>query len=211
MKKLLGALAVLAFVGAGSAHAGVIYSNDFESGSTAGITGFTAITTAPSGEKFLGQLAENASSLLTVDTSGHNNLTLTFDFYAINSLDGTPDNFIVKINGVTVGDWWHHHDGNTTNPFAKTATSHLGYAFYGPDRTYGISFNIANGASTTIEFIGSTDQPSFDEGFGVDNIVLSGNTITGGIPEPSTWAMMILGFGAAGAAMRRRRDASALA
>ncbi|TAL28502.1 PEPxxWA-CTERM sorting domain-containing protein [Phenylobacterium sp.] len=27
----------------------------------------------------------------------------------------------------------------------------------------------------------------------------------GGIPEPSTWAMMILGFGAAGAAMRSRR------
>ncbi len=27
-----------------------------------------------------------------------------------------------------------------------------------------------------------------------------------GVPEPSTWAMMILGFGLAGAAVRRRRD-----
>lgn len=28
---------------------------------------------------------------------------------------------------------------------------------------------------------------------------------TGGVPEPSTWAVMILGFGVAGAALRRRR------
>lgn len=31
----------------------------------------------------------------------------------------------------------------------------------------------------------------------------------GGVPEPSTWAIMILGFGAAGAAIRRRRTAAA--
>jgi PEP-CTERM motif-containing protein len=29
--------------------------------------------------------------------------------------------------------------------------------------------------------------------------------LTSGVPEPSTWAMMILGFGAAGVALRRRR------
>lgn len=29
-----------------------------------------------------------------------------------------------------------------------------------------------------------------------------------GVPEPSTWAMLVLGFGAAGAAMRRRRAAA---
>jgi hypothetical protein len=33
---------------------------------------------------------------------------------------------------------------------------------------------------------------------------------TGAIPEPSTWAMMILGFGAAGAAVRSRRRAVSL-
>ncbi|MBY9061427.1 PEPxxWA-CTERM sorting domain-containing protein [Sphingomonas yunnanensis] len=29
------------------------------------------------------------------------------------------------------------------------------------------------------------------------------------VPEPSTWAMMVLGFGLAGAAIRRRRAAGA--
>ena len=31
----------------------------------------------------------------------------------------------------------------------------------------------------------------------------------GGVPEPSSWALMILGFGAAGAILRRRRSALA--
>jgi len=29
--------------------------------------------------------------------------------------------------------------------------------------------------------------------------------VTGAVPEPATWAMMLLGFGGIGAAMRRRR------
>jgi hypothetical protein len=31
-------------------------------------------------------------------------------------------------------------------------------------------------------------------------------TATPGVPEPSTWAMMLIGFGAVGFAMRRRRN-----
>jgi hypothetical protein len=38
-----------------------------------------------------------------------------------------------------------------------------------------------------------------------------GTSITSGVPEPATWAMMILGIGLAGAAMRRKRSALALA
>lgn len=39
-----------------------------------------------------------------------------------------------------------------------------------------------------------------------DNVVLSGDNLVvpGGIPEPGAWALMILGFGAAGAAIRGR-------
>ncbi len=51
-------------------------------------------------------------------------------------------------------------------------------------------------------------------GFAIDNIrfaglgqiVVPGNN---GVPEPATWAMMLIGFGAVGSAMRRsRRKAS---
>lgn len=40
---------------------------------------------------------------------------------------------------------------------------------------------------------------------GVDNVVLS----AGGIPEPASWAMMLVGFGLAGAALRRRKVVAA--
>jgi hypothetical protein len=44
-----------------------------------------------------------------------------------------------------------------------------------------------------------------DEGIEIDNIVLK-SFGSGGIPEPSTWAMMILGFGLIGAAKRQCQD-----
>ncbi|MBS0363312.1 MAG: PEPxxWA-CTERM sorting domain-containing protein [Proteobacteria bacterium] len=34
---------------------------------------------------------------------------------------------------------------------------------------------------------------------------------SGGVPEPAAWALMILGFGASGAALRRRRSAAIVA
>jgi len=48
-----------------------------------------------------------------------------------------------------------------------------------------------------------------------NRVVKTGNvgaTLTGGgVPEPATWAMMILGMGGIGVTLRRRRSALALA
>ena len=38
-----------------------------------------------------------------------------------------------------------------------------------------------------------------------------GEAVTGGVPEPATWALMIGGFGLAGVTLRRRRAASGVA
>lgn len=47
-------------------------------------------------------------------------------------------------------------------------------------------------------------------GAAYDNVRLSSSSITApAVPEPSTWAMMLFGFGAAGVAMRRQRKATA--
>lgn len=40
--------------------------------------------------------------------------------------------------------------------------------------------------------------------FAIDNVVL--DQVTGAVPEPATWAMMIGGFGLVGGAVRRRRQ-----
>ncbi|MBX3486182.1 PEPxxWA-CTERM sorting domain-containing protein [Phenylobacterium sp.] len=42
-----------------------------------------------------------------------------------------------------------------------------------------------------------------------DNVVLTGDNLVAGVPEPATWGLMILGFAGAGAALRRRRAALA--
>jgi len=43
------------------------------------------------------------------------------------------------------------------------------------------------------------------------NVLLGGLALTESVPEPGTWAMMLLGFGAVGFAMRRNRKKLALA
>ena len=47
--------------------------------------------------------------------------------------------------------------------------------------------------------------------FVVDRAYIVAGDVTGGIPEPTTWALMLLGFGGAGAALRASRRRTALA
>lgn len=46
-------------------------------------------------------------------------------------------------------------------------------------------------------------------GIAYDNVRLDATPLAAGVPEPSTWAMMIAGFGLTGALLRRRRVAPA--
>ena len=48
---------------------------------------------------------------------------------------------------------------------------------------------------------------------GSDAVLYSTGTVFGGVPEPATWAMMIIGFGAVGSMVRtsRRRNAFSVA
>ncbi len=55
-------------------------------------------------------------------------------------------------------------------------------------------FNLAGG-------LNETTAPLADRSFRF----VDGQLVTGAVPEPSTWAMMLLGFGAVGVALRRRK------
>ncbi len=57
--------------------------------------------------------------------------------------------------------------------------------------------------TATVELINRNLQP-YGNDFVLDDMSFSG----GAVPEPATWAMMILGFGAVGSLLRRRRTAA---
>jgi len=58
------------------------------------------------------------------------------------------------------------------------------------------------GSSHSVQFIQAFDQNAW---VFASEVSFFGRAADGGIPEPSTWAMLILGFGGAGVALRRRR------
>lgn len=69
------------------------------------------------------------------------------------------------------------------------------------DGTYVLTFGVTN-------FLDN----NFDSGLAFDGVTVNGNPITGGVPELSSWAMMILGFVGVGfMAYRRRTVARSLA
>ena len=80
-----------------------------------------------------------------------------------------------------------------------------------------LSINAANLGFTQFNaptlFTGSPGSPTFLTGtftlinpfFGNGTLTISPVAVTGAVPEPATWAMMLVGFGAVGGALRRRQ------
>ena len=64
---------------------------------------------------------------------------------------------------------------------------------------------VANSTSTNLSIFTDVNAASGND-FGLDNI-----SVVAAIPEPSTWALMLLGFGAIGASMRRRKTVASFA
>lgn len=71
----------------------------------------------------------------------------------------------------------------------------------------GAASGLAIGAGQSFAFRWlNTDSAGSDHGLGVDNFTLTATLApVAGVPEPSAWALLILGFGTVGGALRRRR------
>lgn len=112
-----------------------------------------------------------------------------FDVYA-------PGNGYANINEASLGA---SVDGISFGPFTASSLAPKSWVHYSAT---GVA---ASGGSANFVFtFNSTGVPAKD--FVVDRVYL-----TAAIPEPTTWAMMLVGFGAVGGAMRsrsRRRTAS---
>ena len=74
--------------------------------------------------------------------------------------------------------------------------------------SFSLTFGTTNLTTLTLNNIvvryQAVDAPGFN------SVSATGRVITTAVPEPGTWAMMLLGFGAIGFSMRRRRASSKL-
>lgn len=235
MRKVILAAAAAAL--ASPASAAVVYSNNFNAengGNTAlNYNGFNGLTVTggtvdlvKSGD--FGIICSGGSgACVDLDGSTNNSGLTSSNSYAFNSGDrvalsflwsgnqrNVPPNdaFQVLFNfGGTVSGTWGSQSttfgssnfGSFNSSFIGVNISNIPPGFAMTDYTLFFDATSAGSVNFSLE-----DQGNDNVGIIIDNVSLA----VGAVPEPSAWALMILGFGAVGAAARRRTAAkSALA
>jgi len=177
---------------------------------------YTTTNPIPSSNDFQSQL--NGLGLTQFTASGTtlvlaSNATIFFEF--LGSESGFSDTFTSGAVTYTENSSIENHFGSPiplgsanflagslaglmtfTSSGGVTATvGHDGFGiFLGPNQVSGQSFNTF--------YLGYDDQVTNQDDNHDDFIVRA--TVTPAVPEPSTWAMMLLGFGGIGYSMRRR-------
>ena len=120
----------------------------------------------------------------TLDTVAGQSYTVSF--YMAGNPDGAPSTkaMSVDINGLGVQNY--SFDASGVVSYANLGWTLETYTF------------VATGTSSVLTFTDlNTGSPY---GAALDNV-----SISAGVPEPASWALMIGGFGLAGSALRRRR------
>jgi hypothetical protein len=208
---LAGASAIALLVSAGSAAATITLATGQFGGtgvhSTPGMVAQTVTGTA-------------GADLVTLSTTGnvflHTSGGGESDYNAVNSgdtasllLTSLSVDFTFMYDAVTFN--LSPPNGGTSNMFLSVNGG--AFTFNVPNAS--ITDPLGNGQNKfTLNATGGDAIHTLDFTFdpGVDHIqqIRVGN-ILGGIPEPTTWAMMILGFGGVGSLLRRGRGQRALA
>lgn len=235
-KFLISALLMSAAV---PAQATVLYQNDFDGGfvinpgvsvSVAGDTGDfrTADVGTWNAAGWSGRYYRNATAghpatkteLTFTGIGAHNVVSMSFIVGLLDSWDSrngspAPDNLDIFIDGVVVasltaanasGNIWDFGGGTSVGQCVQAD----GHQFY-CDTLVDWSKTFAHTGSTLTlgwQASGAGWQAGDDESWGVDNIKIDYFT-RGGVPEPAAWAMMLVGFGMIGGAIRKRNEVAA--
>lgn len=171
------------------------------SGSCVDLDGSTP--TLRAGELSTGFYNFNAGDSVTFsfDLSGNQRVRGSDNFYAGFTFGGAT-----LLTSYNLGGAWGPVNvlNNVTRTGISTSSSILGNAF----THYSINF-VAGQAGSVSAQLGDPTNPGDKFGPIADNLSLDLTPGRGGVPEPATWAMMILGFGAAGSMIRRRKALTA--
>jgi PEP-CTERM motif len=140
---------------------------------------------------------------------GGANGTVNFEQLAANRRYGQESEILNTRNNQT---GWVSYSWDVISPGLTQFTGV--YALSGISQVLGISNNLSAYASTGASFAyGNTSALSFVLPSNVTFTSASGvflsalNPVSNAVPEPATWAMMLLGFGLVGGTMRRRAAA----
>jgi hypothetical protein len=157
-----------------------------------------------------------------------------FIFFDNASVTTGASSNLLSNGGFETGDftgWSYTNPNNAPFPGVVTTGGHPGFTWFDGSvqaydtldqviftsigSTYHVSFDyVENSSSTTFSRL-STDGDTADTGGnGLNIVVYAGNAapvLQGGVPEPASWSLMILGFGGLGALLRHRRSQVALA
>jgi len=181
MKALLFLASAALLVATPAAAQNLVVNGGFETGTLAGFTQFgnTTFTGVSSATSTEGTFSAFFGPFRTVGGISQTLTTVAGQSFVISfdlANQGGPANFFDVVFG-------------TTQLFTATDSSVFGFTTFSTTA-------VATGATTDLSFTFRQD-PSF---FRLDNI-----SVNAAVPEPGTWAMMLVGFGAIGYSMRRRR------
>lgn len=163
-------------------------------------------TTTPPGVTVDGAITLNGTSNIDLVGSAYTNSFAGTTSTILYGLDAFTD-ALVRSTDANAGTYVStNSSGVAFGPLGVTfgATDQLGFdisgitngAFFNLNDGF-YSVNLTTGAATRIGTIGA------------GSLIGLSLAPAGAVPEPATWAMMLLGFGAIGATMRRRRSATA--
>lgn len=152
------------------------------------------------------QAEDGLNNSHTVDNSGYQDFVILVFNQAVNIQSATLYPF--SVNGSTDNDSWISY-GNLIGAFSSTALADLmtrDYNVVGTGSPYNVTLPSA-GQFGNVWLIGAANGSAgsidnYSDGFKISSI-----TVNAAVPEPSTWAMMLLGFGGIGLAVRRRKTA----
>lgn len=188
--------ATLAVAAAGQAQADLISNGDFElfgdGWTTTGTVGFITLSDYMGIAGSPASLANRAASFGPGDLAGEHVLTQSFatvvgDLYIL-SFDLGAFGGASNIMQVSVGDAVAGYSAIAVNNAETTFHAYtLGFTGTGMDT---VRFSVTTVADSTDAL--------------VDNVSVLAVSQTNPVPEPGAWALMILGFGAVGANLRRR-------
>lgn len=223
MRALLGGAAAVV-LGAGSANAVVIGGVEFPQGAVSFADAVISYQPGLAGADPAARYQGAANALGAPDYPGASCATAaTCDFVSL----GVGGELVLRFtdnvltgSGTSADDLWIFEIGpDVEDTTVDVSTDGITWLSVGKvtGSTRGIDIDFFGyGTSSAFSYVRLIDDPNEGDtggasvGADIDAVgAITTRPVTNGVPEPGTWALMILGFGLAGAGLRRRRPALA--